>query len=77
MVEFQKLAPTEFRARVFAVIGVGTQGIVPIGFGVMGILLDMAPTHVVTLTILTIAFLVVLFFVFKYSKEVHKEFEHE
>lgn len=72
-VETQKLAPTEFRARVFSVLEVVTQGIVPIGFGIMGILLDVAPAHVVAAVVVVSESLTVLVFVLKYSKEVFKD----
>lgn len=75
-VELQTLAPTEYRARVFSVLDVATQGIVPIGFGIMGILLDVAPAHVVAAVVVAIEFLIVLLFVFKYSKEVFYDFEN-
>ncbi len=74
-VELQKLTPTEFRARVFSVLEVSAQGIVPIGFGIIGILLDIAPAHVVNLCVITLTFFVVLLFVFKYSKHVFATFE--
>ena len=75
-VEIQKLAPTEFRARVFSVLEVTTQGIVPIGFGIMGILLDVAPAHFVAAMVMVIESLIVLVFVFKYSKDVFKDLAH-
>ena len=74
-VELQRLTPTEFRARVFSVLEVASQGVVPIGFGIMGILLDVAPAHVVALIIMVIEFCVILLFVLKYSKQVFREFE--
>lgn len=72
-VEIQKLAPTEFRARVFSVLEVTTQGVVPIGFGIMGILLDVAPAHMVAFMVMVIESLIVLVFVSKYSKDVFKD----
>ncbi len=77
MVELQKLTPTEFRARIFSVIEVAAQGIVPIGFGIMGILLDLVPAYIIALTVVTILLLVILVFVFKYSKEVTEGFENK
>jgi len=77
MVELQKLTPPEFRARVFSVIEVAAQGIVPIGFGIMGILLDLVPAHIIALTVVTISLLVILVFVFKYSKKVTEGFENK
>jgi DHA3 family macrolide efflux protein-like MFS transporter len=76
MVEVQKLTPTEFRARVFSVVEVAAQGVVPIGFGVIGILLDLAPAHIVTLGVMVMEFLVVVFFVVKYSQVVFVNFEN-
>lgn len=76
-VELQKLVPTEFRSRVFSVLEGMGQGIVPIGFGIMGILLDLVPAHIIALTISIIGTLVVLLFVFKYSKEVTEGFENK
>jgi len=69
-VEIQKLAPTEFRARVFSVLEVASQGIIPIGFGIMGILIDLIPPHLVALSVMVIEGSIVLLFVFKYSKKV-------
>ena len=69
-VKFQRLIPAEYRARVFAVIGVTAQGVIPIGFGIMGILLDLAPAHVIALVFSAILLVEILVFVFKYSKEV-------
>jgi MFS family permease len=74
-VEFQKLVPTEFRARVFSVIEVTGQAIIPLGFGLIGFALDYAPAHIVALILTLIGFGVSLLFVFKYSKEVFKEFD--
>lgn len=69
-VKFQLLIPTEYRARVFAVIGITAQGVIPIGFGIMGILLDVAPAHVIALILSLILLAEVLVFVLKYSHEV-------
>ena len=76
-VELQKLAPTEFRARVFSVMDVITQGIVPVGFGVMGFLLDVSSAHVVALCVSVITLLVVVLFIFRLSEEVFRKFEHD
>jgi hypothetical protein len=67
-VEMQRLAPTEYRARVFAVLGVGTQGVVPIGFGVMGLALDIFPAHLIALGVTVASATIVVVFVVKYSK---------
>jgi MFS family permease len=74
-VGFQKLAPTEYRARVFSVSGVIIQGVVPIGYGVMGILLDIFPVHLIAATMVALEFIVVFLFIFKYVKVVSSEFE--
>lgn len=76
-VGLQKLVPTEYRARVFSVMEVITMGIMPIGVGVVGILLDMAPAYVIALAMFLTNFFVVLVFIFKYLSKVMKEFEHE
>ncbi|MBU7009755.1 MAG: hypothetical protein HXS46_03635 [Theionarchaea archaeon] len=75
-VEIQKLAPTEFRARVFSVLEVASQGIIPIGFGIMGILIDVISPHIVALIVMVIEGSIVLLFVFKYSKDVFREFNN-
>lgn len=75
-VEIQKLAPTEFRARVFSVLEVASQGIIPIGFGIMGILIDVISPHIVALSVMVIEGSIVLLFVFKYSKDVFREFNN-
>ena len=77
MVGMQKLTPTEFRARVFSVVEVVAQGVVPIGFGITGILLDLAPAHVISLFLFIFTLMVTVLFVFKYSKEVAKDFNGE
>ena len=77
LVGMQKLTPTEFRARVFSVVEVIAQGVVPIGFGITGILLDLAPAHVISLVLFMISLVVTMLFVFKYSKEVAKDFNGE
>jgi DHA3 family macrolide efflux protein-like MFS transporter len=77
MVGMQKLTPTEFRARVFSVVEVVAQGVVPIGFGITGILLDLAPAHVISLFLFIFTLMVTVLFVFKYSREVAKDFNNE
>ena len=74
-VGLQKLAPTEYRARVFSVTGVIVQAVVPLGYGIMGFLLDVAPAQYVAVTLISIEFAVVLLFIFKYVKKVSQEFE--
>lgn len=74
-VEFQKLTPTEFRARVFSVSGVITQGMAPLGYGIMGVLLDRVPAHLIAFMMVLIELLVVLLFVSRYVREVSAEFE--
>ena len=76
-VKFQRLVPTEYRARVFAVIGVASQGVIPIGFGIVGILLDYAPVHIIALVLSAILLVEILVFVLKYSKEVTEGLENE
>ena len=76
-VGFQRLAPTEVRARIFSVSGVIIQGVVPVGYGVMGILLDMTPAHVVALVIVGLEIGVVALFILKYVKAVSRELEME
>ena len=75
-VGLQKLVPTEYRARVFSVMELVTMGIMPIGVGVVGILLDMAPAHLIAFGMFIANFCVVLVFVFKYLGDVAEEFEH-
>jgi hypothetical protein len=72
-VKFQKLVPTEYRARVFSVIGVTAQGVIPIGFALMGVLLDLASPHVIALGFSMILLLEILIFVCKFSREVTEE----
>jgi hypothetical protein len=76
-VGLQKLVPTEYRARVFSVMELITMGIMPIGVGVVGILLDMAPAHLIAFGMFLANFFVVLVFVFRYLGDVAKEFEHK
>jgi len=72
-VKFQRLVPTEYRARVFSVIGMTAQGVIPIGFAVMGVLLDLTSPHVIALVFSVILFIEILIFVLKYSREVTEE----
>lgn len=74
-VGFQKLTPTEVRARVFSVSGIISQGVVPIGYGIMGIALDRFPAHRVALAVTVVLLFVVLLYISKYLKEVCREFE--
>lgn len=74
-VGFQKLAPTEVRARVFSVSGVVIQGVTPIGYGIMGILLDIVPVHVIALAIVLGEGVVITLFVVKYMQKVATELE--
>ncbi len=76
-VGFQKLAPTEYRARVFSVSGVIIQGVVPLGYGIMGILLDIFPAHLIAAAMVILEFIVVFLFIFKYVKVVSSEFEQQ
>jgi DHA3 family macrolide efflux protein-like MFS transporter len=76
-VGLQKLVPTEYRARVFSVMEVISMGIMPIGVGVVGIFLDMAPAYVIAFAMFLTNFFVVIIFIFRYLSKVMKEFEHE
>jgi DHA3 family macrolide efflux protein-like MFS transporter len=69
-VAIQKLAPTRYRARVFSAVEVSTQAIVPIGYGVTGILLDLYPAHLVMSLVAVINSLIVILFVARYSRQV-------
>ena len=73
LVEIQRLAPTEFRARVFSVLEVMAQGVVPIGFGIMGILLDRIQPHVIALSLLILMILVMVLFIVKYADMVFED----
>lgn len=74
-VGLQKMVPTEYRARVFSVLEVTTMGVVPIGVGIVGILLDAAPAYVIALAMFVSNFIVVVIFIFKYLRKVTREFE--
>ena len=76
-VGLQKLAPTEFRARIFSVLGFISAGITPVGVGIMRILLNRAPIHVIALTLFLLNLLVVLIFILKYLKRVSRDLEHQ
>jgi hypothetical protein len=76
LVEVQRLAPTEFRARVFSVLEVMAQGVVPIGFGIMGILLDIIQPHVVALSVIVLMMVTVLFFGLKYADMVFEDLKN-
>ena len=77
MTMFQKLIPPDFRSRVFSVLEVMGQGIVPLGIGIVGIMLDIIPAHIVSLILTVPAILLTFIFVFKYSKAVFKELNGE
>ena len=72
MTTMQKLVPTNFRSRVFSVLEVMSQGIVPIGIGIVGMMLDIIPAHYVGVLIVSPAVVLSVFFVGKYSKPVFK-----
>lgn len=44
---FQKLVPDEYRGRFFGVLGTATQGIVPVGLAVMGIVSDKFSSSII------------------------------
>jgi MFS family permease len=67
-VGLQRLAPTEFRARVFSVLGLGTQAVTPIGFAIMGIALDLYPAHLIALAVTLMGLVIVATFILRYSK---------
>jgi MFS family permease len=75
MVEIQKLTPAQFMARVFSVMETTTMGVVPIGFGIMGILLDVVPAYLIASVVVVADLVVALLFVGKYSQIVFKDFE--
>ncbi len=72
MTTMQKLVPANFRSRVFSVLEVMSQGIVPIGIGIVGMMLDIIPAHYVGVLIVSPAVVLSVFFVGKYSKPVFK-----
>lgn len=74
-VGFQRLTPTEYRARVFSVSGVVIQGMAPLGYGIMGILLDAVPAPVIALCLVLLEAVVISIFILTYAREVTKEFE--
>ncbi len=76
-VGLQKLAPTEFRARIFSVLGFISAGITPLGVGIMRILLNRASVHVIALTLFLLNLLAVLIFILKYLKRVSRDLEHQ
>lgn len=60
---FQKSTPSEVRSRVFSVLGVLSQLIVPLGTAIFGFLVDRIPAHILTLISLSITiFFTILFF---------------
>jgi MFS family permease len=60
---FQRATPSEVRSRVFSVLGVISQLIVPLGTAIYGFLVDRIPAHILTLIslIVTIFFTVIFF----------------
>jgi DHA3 family macrolide efflux protein-like MFS transporter len=75
MVELQKMTPTAFRARVFSVIELAAQAVVPIGFGIMGFLLDLVPAHWIVLVLSVAEIGVVVYFVVGLSGRVFEDLE--
>ncbi|MBU7024757.1 MAG: MFS transporter, partial [Theionarchaea archaeon] len=75
MVELQKMTPTAFRARVFSVIELAAQGVVPIGFGIMGFLLDLIPAHWIVVVLSVAEIGVVVYFVVGLSSKVFEDLE--
>lgn len=74
-VGLQKLIPTEYRARVLSVGGLIAEGIVPIGYGIIGIALDRAPAYIIALFLSLLLLFVILLFVLKYLKETWNELD--
>ncbi len=62
------MAPTSYRARVFSVVQLSTQGIMPLGYGLMGILLDIYPAYIIALGVAVVNSAIVLSFVARYSR---------
>jgi len=61
---FQKSTPSEVRSRVFSVLGVLSQLIVPLGTAIYGFLVDSIPAHILTLISLAVTvFFSILFFI--------------
>lgn len=73
----QRLAPTSYRARVFSVVQLSTQGIMPLGYGLMGILLDIYPAYIIALGVAVINSAIVLSFVARYSRIVAQDLSEE
>jgi MFS family permease len=74
-VGIQRLAPTQYRARVLSVVEVSSQGIMPIGFGLMGIMLDLYPAYIIALGIAVVELAIVIPFVLRYSSAVAADLE--
>ncbi|MBU6997866.1 MAG: MFS transporter [Theionarchaea archaeon] len=75
MVELQKMTPTAFRARVFSVIELAAQAVVPLGFGVVGFLLDLIPAHWIVMILSVAQIGVVVYFIIGLSGKVYDDFE--
>lgn len=75
MVGIQRLTPAHFMARVFSVMETTTMGVVPLGFGIMGILLDRVPAHYIAFVYVGVDLVVAVLFVVKYSQVVFKDIE--
>ncbi|MBU7015037.1 MAG: MFS transporter [Theionarchaea archaeon] len=75
MVELQRMTPTAFRARVFSVVELAAQAVVPIGFGIMGFLLDMVPAHWIVMVLSVAQMGVVVYFIVGLSGRVYEDLE--
>ncbi|MDD4029336.1 MAG: MFS transporter [Caldisericia bacterium] len=61
-VYFQKAVPSEMRTRVFSVMSILSQLIVPLGIAIYGFLTDLYPSHLIIIVSWFITFIVVLLF---------------
>ena len=62
---FQKSTPSEVRSRVFSVLGVLSQLIVPLGTAIYGFLVDSMPAHILTMVSLSISIIFSIIFFIK------------
>lgn len=68
----QKMVPNEMRSRFFSLVGMFSQGIVPIGSTICGFLLDRYPYYSISLVIMIINAIVTLIFIMRAVPEVYE-----
>lgn len=68
----QKMVPNEMRSRFFSLLGIFSQGAIPIGSIIYGFLLDRYPYYFISIIVMTINAVVTLTFIMRAVPEVYE-----